>query len=53
MEDKRLVTSTTEDHVLVLDDGRIESIGEFLSPEQLYQDMIDRRPNCRLKDQSI
>ncbi len=42
MEDKRLVTSTTEDHVLVLDDGRIESIGEFLSPEQLYQDMIDR-----------
>lgn len=27
---------------LVLDDGRIESIKEFVSPEQLYQDLIER-----------
>ena len=27
---------------LVFDDGRIESIKEFLSPEQLYQDLVSR-----------
>ena len=27
---------------LVLDDGRIESIQEFISPEELYQDLIER-----------
>ena len=26
----------------VLDDGRIESIQEFISPEELYQDLIER-----------
>ncbi len=40
MEEKRLVTSTTEDHGIVFDDGRIESIGEFLSPKELYDDLI-------------
>ena len=27
---------------IVIDDGRIEAIREFQSPEQLYQDLIDR-----------
>ena len=27
---------------VVIDDGRIEPIKEFLSPEQLYQDLITR-----------
>ena len=27
---------------LVLDDGRIESIQEFISPQELYQDLIER-----------
>lgn len=31
-----------EETNLVLDDGRIESIKEFLSPEELYQDLIAR-----------
>ncbi len=42
MEEKKLVTSTTEEHGIVFDDGRIESLGEFLPPEQLYQDLIER-----------
>lgn len=29
-------------HEFVIDDGRIESLGEFLSPEQLYSDLILR-----------
>ena len=42
MTDKKLVTSTTEEHGIVFDDGRIESIGEFLSPERLYSELIER-----------
>lgn len=29
-------------HEFVIDDGRIESLGEYLSPEQLYSDLIVR-----------
>ena len=32
----------TEKKGVVFDDGRIEAIQEFQSPEQLYQDLIDR-----------
>lgn len=35
-EEKKKTTS------LVLDDGRIEAIKEFTSPEELYQDLIER-----------
>ncbi len=42
MAEKKLVTSTTEEHGIVFDDGRIESIGEFLAPEELYKDLLDR-----------
>ncbi|MBR5361244.1 MAG: bifunctional (p)ppGpp synthetase/guanosine-3',5'-bis(diphosphate) 3'-pyrophosphohydrolase, partial [Lachnospiraceae bacterium] len=42
MEEKKLVTSTTEEHGIVFDDGRIESIGEFLPPQELYDDLISR-----------
>ncbi|MCR4755981.1 MAG: bifunctional (p)ppGpp synthetase/guanosine-3',5'-bis(diphosphate) 3'-pyrophosphohydrolase [Lachnospiraceae bacterium] len=42
MTEKKLVTSTSEDHSIVFDDGRIESLGEFLAPEQLYNDLIER-----------
>lgn len=42
MEEKKLVTSTTEEHGLILDDGRIESLQEFLEPEELYLDLISR-----------
>ncbi len=42
MAEKKLVTSTTEEHGIVFDDGRIESIGEFLSPERLYSELIER-----------
>ena len=38
-EEKTTQSNTTQ---LVLDDGRIEEIREFTSPEQLYQDLIDR-----------
>ena len=27
---------------VIFDDGRIESIEEFLSPEELFQDLIER-----------
>ena len=27
---------------LIIDDGRIESLKEFLTPEELYKDLIDR-----------
>ncbi len=42
MEEKKLVTSTSEEHGLVFDDGRIESLQEFLPPEDLYLDLISR-----------
>ncbi len=42
MEEKALVTSTTEEHGIVFDDGRIEALKEFLSPEELYLDLISR-----------
>lgn len=34
--------TTTEEERMVFDDGRIEAIQEFRSPEQLYQDLISR-----------
>lgn len=33
---------TEEKYPLVIDDGRIESMQEYLSPEELYQDLIKR-----------
>ncbi len=42
MTDKALVTSTTEENGIIIDDGRIETIGEFLPPEELYLDLINR-----------
>ncbi|MBQ0027156.1 MAG: bifunctional (p)ppGpp synthetase/guanosine-3',5'-bis(diphosphate) 3'-pyrophosphohydrolase [Lachnospiraceae bacterium] len=42
MIEKRLVTSTTEENGIVFDDGRIESLAEFLPPEELYLDLIAR-----------
>ncbi len=38
-EEKNTQSNTTE---LVLDDGRIESIQEFTSPQELYRDLIER-----------
>lgn len=38
-EEKTVQSNTAE---LVLDDGRIEAIREFTSPEDLYQDLIER-----------
>lgn len=38
-EEKTTQSNTTE---LVLDDGRIENIQEFTSPEELYHDLIER-----------
>ena len=32
------LSTTTE---LILDDGRIEPMKEYLSPEELYQDLIE------------
>ncbi len=34
--------SVSEEFKLVLDDGRIESLGEFISPEELFSDLISR-----------
>ena len=31
-----------ERHELIIDDGRIEAMKEFLSPEELYRDLIER-----------
>lgn len=42
MIEKKLVTSTTEENGIVIDDGRIESLAEFLPPEELYLDLIER-----------
>jgi len=42
MIEKKLVSSTTEDHGIIFDDGRIESLAEFLPPEELYLDLISR-----------
>ncbi len=39
-EEKHMMT--TEKKEVVFDDGRIKAIQEFQSPEQLYQDLIDR-----------
>lgn len=38
----KLNTDSTEDFDLVFDDGRIESLGEFISPEELFKDLISR-----------
>ena len=40
MAEKKLVTSTTEENGIVFDDGRIESLAEFLPPEELYLSLI-------------
>lgn len=40
-EEKREVISGEKKHI-VFDDGRIEAMEEFLSPEELYQDLIKR-----------
>ena len=42
MAEKKLVTSTSEEHGIIIDDGRIKSLAEFLTPEELYLDLIDR-----------
>ena len=34
--------SVSEEFKLVMDDGRIESLGEFISPEELFADLISR-----------
>ncbi len=38
----KLNTDSTEDFDLVFDDGRIEALGEFISPEELFKDLISR-----------
>ena len=38
----KLNTGSTEDFDLVFDDGRIEALGEFISPEELFKDLISR-----------
>ncbi len=38
----QLNTDYEEDFDLVFDDGRIESLGEFISPEELFKDLISR-----------
>lgn len=46
MEEKvpgeELNNSVSNDVELVIDDGRIESLGEFISPEELFEDLISR-----------
>ena len=42
MTGKKLVTSTTEEHGIIIDDGRIKALAEFLPPEELYLDLISR-----------
>jgi len=42
MIEKKLVTSTSEENGIVIDDGRIEALAEFLPPEELYLDLIAR-----------
>ncbi len=43
MTERKLVTSTTEETSgIVIDDGRIEALAEFLPPEDLYLDLIAR-----------
>lgn len=34
--------SVSNEFKLVIDDGRIESLGEFISPEELFEDLISR-----------
>ena len=38
----QLNTDSKDDFDLVFDDGRIESLGEFISPEELFKDLISR-----------
>ncbi len=40
--DDQLKSVTTEHNSVVIDDGRIEALDEFLAPEQLYNDLISR-----------
>ena len=37
-----VMSMTEEKREIVFDDGRIEAMKEFLSPEELYQDLIER-----------
>ena len=39
-EEKKVVTS--EKNELIFDDGMIQAIEEYQSPEQLYQDLVNR-----------
>jgi len=41
-ENKVEINSVSNEFQLVLDDGRIESIGEYISPEELFQDLVSR-----------
>ena len=41
--------ATEEKKEVVFDDGRIESIEEFQSPEALYQELITRVANITLR----
>ncbi len=36
------INSVSDEFQFVIDDGRIESIGEFISPDDLFQDLINR-----------
>lgn len=41
-ENKVEISNVSNEFQLVLDDGRIEAIGEYISPEELFQDLITR-----------
>ena len=42
MDNNNLLNSTIKKNEVVIDDGRIESLKEFLPPEELYNDLISR-----------
>ncbi|MDD6203081.1 MAG: bifunctional (p)ppGpp synthetase/guanosine-3',5'-bis(diphosphate) 3'-pyrophosphohydrolase, partial [Lachnospiraceae bacterium] len=42
MDSDKFVKAETEKSSVVIDDGRIESLKEYLSPEELYDDLIAR-----------
>lgn len=42
MTEESQPNSVSEEFKLVMDDGRIESLGEFISPEELFSDLISR-----------
>ncbi len=42
IDKEQLNTESVENVEYVIDDGRIESIGEFISPEELFGDLISR-----------